>query len=110
MENKEILEKAQSKKAVVGEMEKEKINKSNWISVVCACVVAVAFMIIEGLFQHFTAIYAISAVCFIWASVFYFCQFFVAKRPWPVLIGAVLEAAGAATMITLYILTVVGVM
>ena len=32
MEKEEILQKAQSKKAVVGEMEKAKINKSCWIA------------------------------------------------------------------------------
>ena len=104
------MEKVQKKKVVVGEMEKEKINKSNWIAVVCACVVAVTFMIVEGLFGHFTSIYALATVCFVWASVFYFCQFFVAKRPWQVLIGAVLEAIGAITMITLYILFSIGVL
>ncbi len=110
MEKSEVLEKAKSKKAIIGEMEKQKINKSNWISVVVACVVAVTFMIIEGALGHYTSIYAISSICFIWASVFYFCQYFVAKRPWQVLIGAVLEALGACAMITLYILTNVGIM
>ena len=87
MEREEILEKASKKKALVGEMEKAKINKSNWISVIVAQVVAVIFMIIEGCLGHFTAIYALATVCFSWASVFYFCQFFIAKRPKGVLIG-----------------------
>lgn len=110
MEREEILEKASKKKVFVGEMEKAKINKSNWISVVCAQVVAVVFMIVEGCLGHFTAIYALAAVCFTWASVFYFCQFFIAKRPKGVLIGAILETIGAITMLTLYILYNVGVL
>lgn len=109
MEKEEILGKAK-KKVVVGEMEKAKINKSNWISVIVAGVVAVIFMIIEGIMGHFTAIYALGAVCFAWASVFYFCQFFIAKRPYGVLIGAILESIGAICMITLYILFNVGVL
>jgi len=109
MENKEVLEKVQKKKAIVGEMEKAKINKSNWIAVVCACVVAVTFMIVEGLFGHFTSIFALATVCFVWASVFYFCQFFVAKRPYGVLIGAILEALGACIMITNFVLSLCGV-
>ena len=108
MEKEEVLEKAQKKKAVVGEMEHAKINKSNWIAVVVACSVAVVLMIVEGLFKHQTAIYALALVCFTWASVFYFCQYFLAKRPWPVLIGASLETAGAITMLVLLILKYVG--
>ena len=110
MEREEILQKAGKKKVVIGEMEKAKINKSNWISVIVAQVVAVIFMIIEGCLGHFTAIYALATVCFVWASVFYFCQFFIAKRPKGVLIGAILETIGALIMITLYILFNIGVL
>ncbi len=110
MENKEILQKAQRKKAVVGEMEQAKINKACWIGNISACALAVVLMVAEGFFRHFTAIYALGAVCFTWASVFYFCQFFLAKRPWQVLIGAVLEAAGAITMLTFYVLYAIGVL
>ena len=110
MKKEEILEKAQSKKDIVGEMERAKINKSNWIGNISACVVAVALMIIEGALGHFTSIYAIATVCFTWASVFYFCQYFIAKRPWQVLIGAILEALGAGIMITFFILFNVGVL
>ncbi|MBQ9795925.1 MAG: hypothetical protein IJW36_03110 [Clostridia bacterium] len=110
MEREEILEKASKKKVVVGEMEKAKINKSNWISVISAEVVAVILMIVEGCLGHFTAIYALATVCFAWASVFYFCQFFIAKRPKGVLIGAILETIGAVIMITFYILYSVGVL
>ncbi|MBQ8837218.1 MAG: hypothetical protein IJ002_06910 [Clostridia bacterium] len=109
MNNKEILEKVKNKKVYVGEMEQAKINKSCWIGNISACVLAVVLMITEGMQGHFTAIYALSAVCFTWASVFYFCQYFLAKRPWQVLIGAVLEAAGAVTMIVFYILYSIGV-
>ena len=109
MEKEEILEKAQNKKDVVGEMERAKINKSNWIAVISACIVALAFIIIEGVLGHHSAIFAIAAVCFAWASVFYFCQYFIAKRPVGVLIGAILEFLGAAIMITNYILYNIGI-
>ena len=102
MEKEEILKKAGQKKAVVGEMERAKINKGNCISLVTAGVVAVIFMIVEGLLGHFTSIYALATVCFAWASVFYFCQYFIAKRSWQVLIGAVLEVIGAAIMLIFY--------
>ena len=110
MEKEEILKKTSKKKALVGEMEKAKINKSNWIAIIVAGIVAVALMIIEGALGHYSAIYAIACICFIWASVFYFCQYFIAKRPYGVLIGAILEAIGAITMITLYVLFNVGVL
>ena len=110
MEREQILEKVSKKKVFVGEMEKAKINKSNWISVIVAQVVAVVFMIIEGCLGHFTAIYGLATVCFVWASVFYFCQYFLAKRPKGVLVGAILESLGAIIMITMYILFNVGVL
>lgn len=110
MNNKEILEKAQGKKVYVGEMEQAKINRSCWIGNISACSLAVVLMIVEGALGHFTAVYALGAVCFTWASVFYFCQFFMAKRPWQVLIGAVLEAAGAITMLVVYVLYNLGVL
>lgn len=110
MDKNEILEKAGKKKALVGEMEKTKINKSCWIGNIVACVVAVALMIIEGVLGHFTSIYAIAFVCMTWAAVFYYCQFFIAKRPYGVLIGAILETLGALTMLTLFILSNVGVL
>ena len=110
MDREEILEKASKKKALVGEMEKSKINKSNWIAIIVVGFIAVALMIIEGALGHFSSIYAIATICFSWASVFYFCQYFIAKRPYGVLIGAILEGLGAIIMITLYILFNVGVL
>ena len=110
LEREEILEKATKKKVVVGEMEKAKINKSNWISLIVAGIFAVILMVVEGVLGHFTAIYALASVCFMWASVFYFCQYFIAKRPYGVLIGAILEGLGAIAMITLYILFNLGVL
>ena len=108
MEKDEILEKAK-KKHPVGEMETTKINKSNWIAIIIAGIVAVALMIVEGALGRFSALYAIAFICFTWASVFYFCQYFVAKRHYVgILIGAVLEGLGAITMLTLYILFNVG--
>ena len=110
MEKEEILEKAK-KKHPVGEMETAKINKSNWIALIVAGILAVALIIVEGAMKHYTAIYAIAFICFTWASVFYFCQFIVAKRHYAgILIGAVLDEIGAIAMLTLYILYNVGVM
>ncbi|MBQ4556044.1 MAG: hypothetical protein IJA60_00170 [Clostridia bacterium] len=108
MNNKEILEKVKSKKVYVGEMEKAKIPKACWIGNAVACVLAVVLMIIEGFQGHYTGLYALGAVCYTWASVFYFGQFFIAKRPLGVLIGAVLHGIAAAVMITFYILYSIG--
>ena len=108
MEKEKILEKAGKKKAVVGEMEKSKINKSCWIANIVAVVVATAFMITFGALGNFTALYAIASICLIWASVFYFCQYFIAKRPYGVLIGGVLSAIGAMIMFTFFILYSIG--
>lgn len=110
MEKDEILKRAQSNKDVIGEMERKKTSKANWIAVICTGILAVIFMITEGIRGNRPPIYALAAVCFTWASVFYFCQYFVAKRPWQVLIGAVLEAIGAITMIVLYVLFSLGVL
>lgn len=90
-------------------MEKQKMNKGNWISLVSAAFVAIAFMISEGALLCRRSIFALAAVCFVWASVFYFCSYFIAKRPKAVLIGAVLEGIGAVTMIVLYILSATAV-
>lgn len=108
MEKEEILEKARKNKGV-GEMEKKKINTSSWIALIVAGVVAVALMIVEGVLGHYTSIYALASVCYIWASVFYSLQYFIAKRPKGVLIGAILEGLAGIGMITLFILTNVGV-
>lgn len=102
MDKEEVLEKAKSKKSYVGEMESKKTGAANWVALIVAGVLAVAFIITEGCLRHFTAQFAISAICFTWASVFYTCQFFMAKRPWPVLIGSVLEGLAATAMIVLF--------
>lgn len=91
-------------------MEEKKIRKSIWISLIVAIVMAVALLTPEGFLGYFSSIFAIAAICFTWASVFYFCQYFVAKRPWQVLIGAVLEGFGGITMIALYILLNLGML
>lgn len=109
MEKEKILEKAK-KKHPLGEMEAQKINKSNWIALIVTGVVAVALMITEGALGHFTSLYAVAFVCFTWACVFYTCQYFIAKRPYGVLIGGVLEGLGAVIMMVLFILTNIGVM
>lgn len=89
---------------------KAKINKSCWIANIVAVIVATVLMITLGAMGVFTGLYAIGSVCFIWASVFYFCQYFIAKRPWQVLIGGVLDAIGAGIMICFFILYSVGVL
>ena len=103
MEKEKIIAKTQKSKALVGEMEKQKTNKGNWIALIVAGILAVSFMIFEGLQGHYSAIFAIGCICYTWASIMYFCQYFLAKRPWPVLIGAVLHGAASITMIVMYI-------
>lgn len=110
MKKDEILKIAQQNQDKIGEMERKKVSKANWIAIISTGILAVIFMFSEGFQGHRTVVYAFSSLCFMWASVFYFCQYFVAKRPWQVLIGAVLEAIGAVTMVTLYILFSVGVL
>lgn len=106
MEKEEILKKSQKEKpALVGEMEVQKTNKGNWIALITAGVVAVVFMIIEGALGHYTSIFALASVCYAWASILYFCQYFLAKRPWQVLIGGVLHGLAFCTMIALYIIS-----
>lgn len=90
-------------------MEKQKIDKSNWISVIVAGVVAVIFIILEGIQGHRSVCFAIGAICFIWAAVFCFCQYFIAKRSKGVLFGAIGETLGATIMILNYILCLTGV-
>ena len=109
MENNEVLEKVQKKKVYVGEMEKTKINKACWVANIVACAVAVALMVTLGALRNFAGLYSIGFINLAWSSVFYFCQYFIAKRPWPVLIGAVLSVIGACIMLTMFILYSVGV-
>lgn len=104
MEKEEVFKHA-NKKCTVGEMETTKINKGNWIAIIIAGIVAVTFMIIEGILGHYSAIFAISAVCYAWASILYICQYVLAKRPWQVLIGGVLHGVAFLLMIILYILS-----
>ena len=106
MNKEEILQKSRKEKsAIVGEMEKAKINKGNWIAIIIAGIVAVTFMIIEGVLGHYSAIFAIASICHAWASALYFCQYFLAKRPWPVLIGAILHGLAFCAMVTLFIIS-----
>ena len=110
MDNKEFLEKVSGKKAYVGEYENQGINKSNWISIIVAGIVAVVFIIVFGALRMKEVCFAIGAICFTWACVFYFCQYFVAKRKKVgILIGAILETFGAVVMTVNFALTVVGV-
>ena len=110
MDREDILKRAQLAKDKIGEMERKRVSRANWIAVISTAVLAIVFMFAEGFKGNRCAVYAFGALCFTWASVFYFCQYFVAKRSWKVLIGAVLEAIGAVTMIVLYILFSVGVL
>lgn len=104
MEKEEIIEKAKRKKCLVGEMENAKIQKSNWIAVIVACIVAVAFCFSESIFARRPAYFAIMAIIFAWATTFYIGQFTLAKRPWQVLIGAVLYGLAFIAMIVLYVI------
>lgn len=104
MEKKEILEKASKKKAVVGEAEARKAGRGNWISMIFASVCATAFCIAEGALHHLSGMFAILCIFATWSCVFYTLQYFLAKRPWPVLIGAVLEGLAAVGLIVCYIL------
>lgn len=109
MEKDVILKIASEKKAVVGEAEKGKINKSCWIANIVAVTLAVIFMIVEGILGRFSTIYLLGSICSIWASVFFFLQYFVAKRPKGVIIGGVLHALGGIVWLVFYILYTVGV-
>ncbi len=109
MEKEEILEKAK-KKYPVGEMEAKKLGKSGFISTLVVGILAVAFMITFGALGNFTALYIIGFLCFSWAAIFYFLQFFLAKRPYGVLIGAILESIGAIVMFVFFVLFQIGVL
>ena len=111
MEREEVLKKVQSKKAIIGEMEYSKINKSNWIAVIVTCILAIVLMIIFGCLKNKMAIFAIATLCYTWATTFYFCQYFIAKRKhWGILLGAILELIGALSMFLCFIFSVVGVL
>ena len=110
MKKKEILEKAKVKHPI-GEMESNKINKSCWIALIITAIFAITMMIVEGSLKHYSGIYALAATCFIWASGFYFLQYFVAKRKYfGIFLGGILEGCAAIGMIVLYILTNLGIM
>lgn len=104
MKKEEILQKA-NKKCIDGEMEKQKTNKGNWIAIIIAGVVAVTLMIVEGALGHYSSIFVLGAVCYAWACVLYTCQYVLAKRPWPVLIGSILHGLAFVCMIVIYILS-----
>lgn len=109
MEKEEILERVKNQKVVIGEMEKRKIDKSCWIANLVAVIIANVFAVILGIMKMFAGLYAVYLVCLIWASVFYFCQYFIAKRPWQILIGAVLYSIGAIIMVICFIIFAIGV-
>ncbi len=110
MNREEILEKAQSKKVQVGEYENQKIAKCNWISVIVTGIVAIAFICLFGALGMKSVCFAIGGICFTWATVFYFCQYFIAKRRHiGILLGAIGELFGALIMLTNCILSIVGI-
>lgn len=110
MEREEILKKASSKKAQVGEYENQKIAKSNWISVIVTGIVALAFICLFGALGLKSVCFAIGGICFSWATTFYFCQYFIAQRKHiGILLGAIGELFGVLVMITNCILAIVGV-
>lgn len=109
MKKEEILEKVSNKKAVIGEMEKEKLSKSALISLLATGILAVAFIIVECILNHPTSAYIIASICFFWAGLFYALQYFLAKRPWQVLIGSVLDGLAFTFFLVRYILFVCGI-
>lgn len=109
MEKDEILKKASSKKALVGEMEKQKMDLGIKISLIFAGVLAIVFICLECAKQNYAAGLAIGSICYGWASMQYFFQFFMAKRPWPVLFGAVLHGLAFVACVVLYSLFSFGV-
>jgi hypothetical protein len=67
-------------------------------------------MIVASALGNHMVVFAIGAICFTWASSLYFGQYFIAKRKYfGILIGAILELIGTLSMITLFVLTAVGV-
>lgn len=64
MEKEEILKKAESKKALIGEMEQSKVIKANWIALIVTAFAAVAFIITFGIQGNFTALYAVAFICY----------------------------------------------
>lgn len=109
MERNEILENASHKKAVVGEMEREKISKSSWIATLIMSVFGIAMIIVCGALKHFAAVYAIASLLFLWPCIFYTLQYFLAKRPWQVLIGSILEGSACIFYFIRFILYITGV-
>ena len=109
MDREEVLQKTSNKKAYVGEMEKEKIGKCIDIALIATGVIAVAFIIVLALLQNAAGAFAIVSICFFWAGLFYTLQFFIAKRPWPVLIGSVLDGLAFIFFLIRFILFVTGV-
>lgn len=104
MEKNEILEKAKAKKAYVGEMEKQKADLGIKLSLIFAGILAVLLICFECAQGHFSGGMALGAVCYCWASAQYFFQFFMAKRPWPVLIGAILHGLAFLACVVFYVL------
>ena len=109
MEKEEILERVKNQKVIIGEMEKGKIDKSCWIANLVSVIFANVFAVILGIMKMFAGLCAVYSVCLIWASVFYFCQYFTAKKSWPILLGAVIYSIGAIIMVICFILFTIGV-
>ncbi len=105
MDKNEILEKASKRKVAMGEMEAQKIGIINWIAMIVASVFAGGFCIASGVLGVPSAVYAILAIFSAWACVFYTLQYAIAKRPWPVLIGAVLTGLATAGLIVCFVLS-----
>ena len=75
MEKKEVLDKVNNKKTYVGEMEKSKMGKGNWLAVLVAGVLAVAFIVAECAQGHFAGGMALACACYTWACVQYTLQY-----------------------------------
>lgn len=110
MEREEILERAK-KRYPVGESEDRGLYKSLRISLIAVGSIAVLTMIFLGLIRNFTGLYFIGFLCMLWASVFYFLQYSVAKRRYfGIILGGVLCLLGSATYLTFALLFSFGVL
>ena len=110
MEKNEALQKANSKKAIVGEFEKNEVNKGLWISLIITGIIATILIFAECAQRHWTGGFAIGMICYGWASLQYTFQFCLARRPWQVLIGSVLHGLAFVACLVFYILFSVGIL
>ena len=59
MKKDEILKIAQQNQDKIGEMERKKVSKANWIAIISTGILAVIFMFSEGFQGHRTVVQAL---------------------------------------------------